>query len=47
MAAFSVNALDHVVLTVKDISATVEFYTKRLGMTHEVFKSPKDPSVER
>lgn len=44
---FSVESLDHVVLTVKSIEATVKFYTERLGMKHEVFKSPKDTSVER
>ncbi|KAJ9626876.1 hypothetical protein H2203_003332 [Taxawa tesnikishii (nom. ined.)] len=47
MASFSVKALDHVVLTVNDIQATVNFYTQRLGMKHEAFTSPKDPSVER
>lgn len=39
MAAFSVKSLDHVVITAKDIPATIEFYTKRLGMKHQVFKS--------
>lgn len=33
----SVNRIDHLVLTVKDINKTVEFYTK-LGMKKEVFK---------
>lgn len=45
--AFQVHALDHVVLTVKDIDATVAFYTKHLGMKHESFASPKDLSVQR
>ena len=39
MAAFSVKALDHVVITARDIPTTIEFYTKRLGMRHEVFKA--------
>lgn len=39
MAAFSVKSLDHVVITAKDIPTTIEFYTKRLGMKHEVFKA--------
>ena len=37
MAAFSVKSIDHVVLTAKDVPKTIEFYTKRLGMKHEVF----------
>lgn len=44
MAGFAVNSIDHVVLTVKSMEATVDFYTTRLGMKHEVFVS-KD--VER
>ena len=30
--------LDHLVLTVKDIDKTVEFYEKALGMKKEIFK---------
>ena len=37
MASFAVTAIDHVVLTVKDLSSTIEFYTARLGMKHEPF----------
>lgn len=44
---FAVKSLDHVVLTVRSIPATVNFYTQKLGMKHEVFTSAKDPSVER
>ncbi|KAL0254996.1 hypothetical protein SLS55_009520 [Diplodia seriata] len=44
---FAVKSLDHVVLTVRSVPATVDFYTKRLGMKHEVFTSAKDPGVER
>ena len=39
MATFAVKSIDHVVLTVKSIEATVNFYTSRLGMKHEVFTS--------
>lgn len=37
--SFAVNAIDHVVLTCRNIPATVSFYTTRLGMKHEVFTS--------
>lgn len=37
MAACSVKSIDHVVLTATDVSKTIDFYTKRLGMKHEVF----------
>jgi catechol 2,3-dioxygenase-like lactoylglutathione lyase family enzyme len=43
----TVKALDHVVLTVADVAATVAFYVNLLGMRHEVFASPKNPEVER
>ena len=33
-----VTALDHLVLTVADIAATVTFYTQGLGMTRETFR---------
>lgn len=39
MASFSVKSLDHVVITAKDIPTTIHFYTKRLGMKHEVFQA--------
>ena len=39
MASVAVKSIDHVVLTVKDIPTTVEFYTIRLGMKNEVFES--------
>ncbi len=42
-----VKSLDHIVLTVADIERTKEFYTRFLGMKHESFSSPKDPSVVR
>ena len=36
-----INRLDHLVLTVKDIDKTVDFYTKVLGMEKEVFKGTR------
>ncbi len=39
MSSFSVKSLDHVVLTAKDIDATIKFYTTKLGMKHETFAS--------
>ncbi len=36
----SINRLDHLVLTVKDIAKTVEFYEK-LGMKKEIFKETR------
>jgi catechol 2,3-dioxygenase-like lactoylglutathione lyase family enzyme len=42
---FAVQSIDHVVLTVASIQATVAFYTKHLGMTHETFVS--SDGVER
>lgn len=41
------QALDHIVLTVRSVPATVAFYEKLLGMRHEVFTSPKDRDIER
>ncbi|WP_419771021.1 MAG: VOC family protein [Candidatus Marinarcus sp.] len=35
---FKIKSIDHIVLTVKDIPKTVEFYTSVLGMEKEVFK---------
>ena len=37
---FKINRLDHLVLTVKNIDRTVEFYEK-LGMTKEIFKETR------
>jgi catechol 2,3-dioxygenase-like lactoylglutathione lyase family enzyme len=37
-------SLDHLVLTVQSIPASVEFYTKILGMAHQSFTSPSDPT---
>jgi catechol 2,3-dioxygenase-like lactoylglutathione lyase family enzyme len=37
--AIKVKSLDHVVLTVKSLAATADFYTTHLGMQHENFKA--------
>ena len=37
---FKINRLDHLVLTVKNIDRTVEFYEK-LGMTKKIFKETR------
>ena len=42
MSTFAVKALDHVVLTVKSIPKTIDFYTTRLGMKHSSFVSKGD-----
>ena len=36
-----IDRLDHLVLTVKDIDKTVEFYTKVVGMEKELFKGDR------
>ncbi|MEO8560287.1 MAG: VOC family protein, partial [Rhodospirillales bacterium] len=40
MAAPQVDRLDHIVLTVNDIDATCDFYSRVLGMTVERFVPP-------
>ena len=37
----NINRLDHLVLTVKNLSKTIEFYTKVLGMKKEIFKETR------
>ena len=39
----TVSALDHLVLTVADMAATLRFYTQAMGMTAETFR-PADGS---
>lgn len=36
-----ISHLDHLVLTVKDMDKTVDFYTKVLGMEKEIFKGTR------
>jgi len=37
IAPMLISSIDHIVLTVRDISATVDFYTRVLGMREERF----------
>ena len=41
------KSLDHFVLTVKDLDATVKFYEEVLGMQHTSFGAANDPSIQR
>lgn len=43
----TLSSLDHLVLTVKSIPASINFYTQILGMAHQSFTSPSDPSTTR
>jgi catechol 2,3-dioxygenase-like lactoylglutathione lyase family enzyme len=43
----TIASLDHLVLTVSSLPATVKFYTEILGMAHQSFTSPTDPSTVR
>lgn len=46
MSSFAVvKDIDHLVLTCTDVSATVKWYTKYLGMKAETFTSATDPSA--
>ncbi|RAO70624.1 uncharacterized protein BHQ10_006636 [Talaromyces amestolkiae] len=40
----TLSSLDHLVLTVKSIPASINFYTQILGMAHQSFTSPSDPT---
>lgn len=41
------TSLDHLVLTVQDLEATVKFYKDVLGMNHTSFTPANDPSITR
>ena len=41
------KSLDHLVLTVKDIEATITFYQSVLGMQHSSFTSVYNPEEQR
>jgi hypothetical protein len=45
--AATIRSLDHVVLTVKSISRTTEWYTQNLGMRAESFVSAASPDITR
>ncbi|OAP59463.1 hypothetical protein AYL99_06761 [Fonsecaea erecta] len=46
-SASKVKSLDHLVLTVKDIDATIQFYQDVCGMEHTSFAAETDPSIIR
>lgn len=41
------KSLDHLVLTVKNLDATIRFYEKVMGMQHTSFVSASSPDVKR
>jgi catechol 2,3-dioxygenase-like lactoylglutathione lyase family enzyme len=45
--AAMIKSLDHLVLTVKSVSKTTEWYTKNLGMRSESFVSVATPDITR
>jgi len=45
--ATTIKSLDHIVLTVKSIPKTNEWYTKNLGMKSESFVSAATPDITR
>lgn len=47
MPPLSISSIDHFVLTVRSIPATVEFYTKVMGMKAQAFRSPSSSTIER
>lgn len=42
-----VKSLDHLVLTCASVPATITWYTRHLGMKHETFTPPSQPTVQR
>ena len=42
-----VRALDHLVITCKDIARTSAWYSTHLGMKHETFTAASDPTITR
>lgn len=45
--AATIQSLDHLVLTVKSIEKTIEWYTSNLGMETQSFESMANPGVKR
>lgn len=43
----TIKSLDHLVLTVKSVEKTIEWYTKNLGMESQSFESVANPGVKR
>lgn len=42
-----VKSLDHLVLTCASVPATITWYTRHLGMRHETFTPPSQPTIQR
>ena len=42
-----INSIDHIVLTVKDINKTIDFYCNLLGMKYEEFKTNNNSEVRK
>ena len=40
-----IDHIDHVVLTTRDLSACLRFYSEVLGMKHETFQTPKETRI--
>ena len=40
-----IDHIDHVVLTTRDLSACLRFYSEILGMKHETFKTPTETRI--
>lgn len=38
-----IQSIDHIVITCRDLSATIDFYTRALGMRLETFGEPPKP----
>lgn len=38
-----IQSIDHIVITCRDLAATIDFYTKALGMRLETFGEPPKP----
>lgn len=43
----TLTSLDHLVLTVRSLPETIQFYTEILGMAHQSFTDPIDPNTTR
>ena len=42
-----INSIDHIVLTVKDINKTIDFYCNLLGMKYEEFRINNNSEVRK
>ena len=42
-----INSIDHIVLTIKDLNKTIDFYCNILGMKLEEFKVSDDSEIRK